>query len=376
MQAKNRIEITIIYGFRNREIERVRRSLNSLKEQSNHNFKVIFVDYGSEEKVSALVKQLVVQYNFCTYVYNETRGMPWNRAHALNTGIKMATSELVFTADIDLIFTENFVLRATKLAKANTVLFFPVVYLTKEIDFSNISRYTDLKVSDQNARGLALLNLQDLKKIRGFDEFYCFWGHEDNDLELRLRLLGCESVFLDTERLLYHQWHTPMRKTKQEIPKRWLTFQSDYLKYNQTVILRNSKDWGKLYDFKERPALINLYDQSTKWEEIDYKPEFLRYRLQKWFAQAKSSDSLVLQWQNPATEQYDKSSATKYASILQRMFDISRIPFSVKNSYSSLFPTISDVRDTFAYFIREHKLAISDFAEERTLKSIKMVVIK
>ena len=129
------MEVTIIYGFRNRDIERVKRSLDSLRDQTDQFFKVIFVDYGSEENVSVLVKDLIAQYNFCTYLYNETRGMPWNRAHALNSGIRIATTEYVFTADIDLIFTENFIAKTKKLAKQGTVAFFPVVYLTPKIDF-------------------------------------------------------------------------------------------------------------------------------------------------------------------------------------------------------------------------------------------------
>ena len=347
-----------------------------MRDQTDQFFKVIFVDYGSEENVSVLVKDLIAQYNFCTYLYNETRGMPWNRAHALNSGIRIATTEYVFTADIDLIFTENFIAKTKKLAKQGTVAFFPVVYLTPKIDFPAGIRNNDLKVSDQNARGLALINIHDLKEIRGFDEFYCFWGHEDNDLELRLRLSGCESIFHTAERLLFHQWHTTIKENRKEIPERWLTFQSDYLKYNQTIVLRNSDDWGRIYAMEQRPALRKLYDQHTKWEEIDCKPDFLRYRLQKWIAQAKPNDSLALQWQHPATEEYNKSNATKYARILQGLFEYCGIPFSIKNLYSALFPAKCDVRDAFAYFIREHKFAVGDFAMDSMFKSLRMVVIK
>jgi glycosyltransferase involved in cell wall biosynthesis len=40
--------VTIVYAFRNRDVLRVKASLDSLQQQTHSDFKVVFVDYGSE----------------------------------------------------------------------------------------------------------------------------------------------------------------------------------------------------------------------------------------------------------------------------------------------------------------------------------------
>ncbi len=44
--------ITILYPYRDRELSRLKRSLDSLSKQSQPDFKVLLVDYGSEFKKS------------------------------------------------------------------------------------------------------------------------------------------------------------------------------------------------------------------------------------------------------------------------------------------------------------------------------------
>ena len=59
--------ITIIYPYRNRELARIKRSLDSLQHQDNLDFKVLFVDYGSTIPFADSVKDLVLSYSFATY---------------------------------------------------------------------------------------------------------------------------------------------------------------------------------------------------------------------------------------------------------------------------------------------------------------------
>ena len=84
--------ITIIYPYRNREAERVKRSLNSLAQQINKEFKVVFVDYGSKKDIAVKIKDLVEKYAFCSYYYLHTELQPWNKSKALNYGISMVHS--------------------------------------------------------------------------------------------------------------------------------------------------------------------------------------------------------------------------------------------------------------------------------------------
>lgn len=373
---KNKMEISIIYGFRNRELERVQRSLNSLRDQSDQQFKVIFVDYGSDEKLSAALRTLLEQYPFCSYIYNETRGMPWNRAHALNTGIKLAETEYVFTSDVDVIFAPEFVHVAKELASQGKTVYFSIVYLTPGISYPAAINNMKLRVSDQHAQGLALVNRQQLEKIRGLDEFYLFWGHEDNDLDLRLKAAGSQSIFFSDERLLFHQWHATARESNKEIPEGWLSFQSDYLKYNQTNIIRNLTDWGRILSSDDRPAWKLLNGNHTIWEVTECKTPFLKYRLATWFAQANTGDALLLKWNNEQVKYYANSRATRYAKNLQNLFNFCNLPFSIRNAYSGLYPQASDASGAFIYFIAEHHGAIGDFAICSTYDSVKLVAIK
>jgi len=58
--------------------------------------------------------------------------------------------------------------------------------------------------------------LRELKAINGFDEFFHFWGAEDEDVHSRLLLNGLELLFYDSGVLLLHQWHQSYRKSEQK----------------------------------------------------------------------------------------------------------------------------------------------------------------
>jgi hypothetical protein len=80
--------ISIVIGFKDREISRVKNSLDSLSLQnSDINFEVIFVDYGSEEECSNQLLLLMHNFSFVKYVKVNSRGWFWNRSHALNIGV-------------------------------------------------------------------------------------------------------------------------------------------------------------------------------------------------------------------------------------------------------------------------------------------------
>mgnify|MGYP000592446892 CR=1 FL=1 len=96
--------ISIVYAFRNRDSNRVKASLFSLSEQSQQNFEVLFLDYGSEESYSLSVKEVVEQFPFTSYHYIAHQGLLWNKSKALNYGIKQAKGEYVFIADVDIVF--------------------------------------------------------------------------------------------------------------------------------------------------------------------------------------------------------------------------------------------------------------------------------
>ncbi len=216
------IVLHLIYPYRNRDIERIKKSLDSLKAQTNQSFKVWFVDYGSELVHANEVEELVVTYNFATYCYHYTQHQPWNKSKALNAVIKHFDKGYCFVADIDMIFSENFIEIALNLQKPNAAIYFKVGFLD-EAETKQNKDFKDYNISFEStteATGLTMFPVKPLRKLRGFDEFYHFWGSEDTDVHVRLKNAGYEVQFYDTEILMLHQWHKSYRsKEKNELTK-------------------------------------------------------------------------------------------------------------------------------------------------------------
>lgn len=214
--------LTLIYPYRNRELARIQKSLTSLKNQTVNTFTVRFVDYGSEPETATKVAALLAEFDFATYVYYPTHFQPWNKCKALNSVIKNITGGFCFVADVDMIFHSEFIERAISLQKPNTATFFQVGFLTEaetkaEKDFAE---YRISFTSTEEATGLTMFPTEALQSIKGFDEFYHFWGAEDTDMHVRLQNAGCTVTFYDAEVLMLHQWHQSYRnKETSEVTK-------------------------------------------------------------------------------------------------------------------------------------------------------------
>ena len=123
--------LTLIYPYRNREIERIRKSLNSLTNQTNKSFHVYFVDYGSDIETAKKTELLVQNFSFVKYQYYPTHFQPWNKSRALNSVIKKLNDGFCFVADVDMIFHPEFVERAISLQNNSTVTYFKVGFLSE-----------------------------------------------------------------------------------------------------------------------------------------------------------------------------------------------------------------------------------------------------
>jgi GT2 family glycosyltransferase len=201
--------ITIIYAYRNRELARVKASLDSLALQTNTNFEVCLVDYGSEINLANEMKELVMSYSFAQYFYLDTAKLLWNKSKALNFGIKKASNEYIFIADVDIIFSPDTVDFLIKNSKPTIVYLFRLNYFSKKESQKLYQSYKfeDLVVSHSgNVNGLVLASKTAFYKVNGFDEFFHFYGSEDVDLYERLSNAGFE-IAQHKESLFYHNWH-------------------------------------------------------------------------------------------------------------------------------------------------------------------------
>ncbi|AWK02992.1 glycosyl transferase [Flavobacterium crocinum] len=277
--------ITIIYPYRNRELNRITNSLNSLSTQSNKNFCVIFVDYGSDFDISESVQELLIGYNFVEYIHSFHNNQPWSRSKAINIGLRFTKTEYVFIADIDIIFHHNFIAHLFELKKENDNIYFQVGYLSEDESkkLKEFDNYNITSKSIPEGKGLSLFNLNCLLAIGGFDEFFHFWGAEDEDVHSRLIIAGFSPIFYNHEILLLHQWH----QTFESLEHQKLTIQLGFsdafnlnkkkLRFNQSynILKPNNENWGKLISEDDFKILNSHLDSIILLNKKDVVENFL-----------------------------------------------------------------------------------------------------
>lgn len=252
------MRVSIIVSFRDRDIERVKSSLDSLALQTCRQFELIFIDYGSEREHGEKVRLLVESYQFARYYYSNTQGMFWNRAHALNTGIHFAKGEILLFSDIDLIFQADFLARLTILSYEGKFFTFSCYYLPEGQSAIGLSE-KEIKGFKNHHVGLCAVKKESILLIRGFNEFYMLWGGEDDQLCRDLIEQGNDWIrFTVSDFSILHQWHPNHAPA---FPTPW------YLETIQTLYAEKEAEtalcFGKLMDKSDRPVMNALSDSNN-----------------------------------------------------------------------------------------------------------------
>jgi glycosyltransferase involved in cell wall biosynthesis len=202
-------QVSIVVANRNRDSNRIENFLNSLENQVVKNFEVVFVDYGSYENLLEEYQRLIIKYNFFCFISLKVGHLLWNKSKALNHGIKTATGNYIFIADIDLIFHPNTTALFQQIKIPDRFYLFNLGYLDEEESKKIVGDYEieDLKVNwFGKVNGMILTSKDNLIKVNGFDEFFHFYGAEDEDLFARLENAGVKREFCEKP-YFFHQWH-------------------------------------------------------------------------------------------------------------------------------------------------------------------------
>ena len=277
--------ITILYPYRDRELSRIKRSLDSLSEQSNKNFNVLFVDYGSEPELSKSVKELLSSYDFVKHIYSYHCNQPWSRAKAINIGLKQVETEYVFVSDIDMIFKRNFIEIVQQLKDPMVSVYFKVGFLS-QLESKKNQTFEDYEISffsKPSAQGLSLFPVEALKKVRGFDEFFHFWGAEDEDVHHRLAQAGYQISFYEEEILMLHRWHRTFRSLERDTLTKELQIkaisklneQYFFKNRDKKLVVVNSEIWGKSISKETYETLMNVRINSVILNNKEYIHHFL-----------------------------------------------------------------------------------------------------
>lgn len=348
------VKLSLVFGFKDRDSLRVRRCLNSLATQDIEDFEVIFVDYGSEPDCRKEIEPIVRSYSFARYVYCEMRGRPWNRAHALNIGVRLAQAELVVTTDIDLIFSEFSLKKMVDGYDRKVALHATCYYLPSDFDrWDNLfSRKSEYGKPNRYSLGLLMLLPKSVYlSLGGFDEFYQFWGAEDEDIENRLNKIGFETKFIDIDDFpLYHQWHpTHNHVTFSFMPLGyWSQAQFHFGRYAHILKRNELGGMGRLVEEQERPALLFL-DGVLEPRKKLFSSGNLERDLAATFVSLAAGECIELEtdWSKPG--HFIEKVAARLNRVLGR--------FGAYVDYSR-----NTAKEVFWSFIIQHPELIRDFA--------------
>lgn len=250
--------LSIVFGFRDRDVKRVERCLVSLSQQTFTDFEVLFVDYGSQSQTAQAVRKVVEQYDFAHYIYTETRGYAWNRSHALNIGGKQASGDYLMTTDVDMIYPPDFLDVFMAHAADNLEIHIAPHLLPENFsDWANTNSYRDkFETGTNSMRGACqMIASRVFHEMRGYDEYYRYYGVEDRDMSHRLRLMGIEEKWLNDKTAMFHQWHPSADyETRTIMPDTiWSAMQIHY-QVHLNDIVRNDSNWGQIHTRENRPV--------------------------------------------------------------------------------------------------------------------------
>ncbi len=256
--------LTIVMGYRDRDLDRVERCLRSLGRQTRTEFKAILVDYGSSVQNSINIRSLVEQFKFCDYAHSDTRGWPWNRSKALNIGIRLAETDFVLATDVDMMFNHDFIETIMEYQDGHSLIHCAPYWLPEGFsDWNYIDNYrSSFQKGDRAQRGgCQCAPRRFLLKTNGYDEALEYWGAEDDDLYQRLMKVGLREIWVDDQTAMYHQWHPVDRG---HTPHKYRDLKiTPYLENVDDLIVRNDANWGGIIGQGDRV----MFDVLPKFKE-------------------------------------------------------------------------------------------------------------
>jgi predicted glycosyltransferase involved in capsule biosynthesis len=376
-------KINVIVSYRNRDVKLAKNCFESFKKQVFKDFQVVLVDYGSSDEYRKKIEELANSYSFVKYVYSYDEGRVWNRSRAMNIGIRESDCEYLLFADIDIVYSSNYLeMLWNKRAVDKSILNY-VHYLRK--DFTRIDGIIEgtYQINQNDYESIAkvtgastFIKKSIIEEVGGYDEYYCFWGVEDRDLRNRLDKSGNKQEWLEVgESYLYHQWHEVVSVGKKNfLPDRWWDDMNIYFEINSDKIKRNGENWGKKTNKEERKVL------SSKTKEFIcdfvYKADFISKFVEEL---KKLSDRECLLIKIPKEVEIIHNKREDFVrkisnKLLKRFFPALQTVFKEKIVNEKDFQEQKDIKYVFWRLIINKKI-ISDYyiSEDDEYEYIKMM---
>lgn len=371
--------IDIIFCYKNKEIARVKNSLDSLLLQSVKSFRVVFIDYGSDDNFAFDAERLCKNYPFCNYYYINTKGQMWNRADALNHGFRLSTADFIFTSDIDMVYKKNFISFLHNLSNNELMAyFFAVGYLgkkqVKKIDVNELDKFK-YTLSKSYALGMMFASKKIIEQIDGYNSFYAIWGVEDNDIKKRIEVHNFKTTFIDNEVLMLHQYHPPSNTLNSNLPQGWKQYLKDYYHdfFNNQVEFNGLK---QIILPKKRPSLDVFNDKSIIAKQLQGRNLFIRHLLFNDIIISQPHSSFKYQIDLSTYPYPENSSSIKVIKLINAFFLRIKIPIKLSSSYNEQFLSKKEAYDEIYFFLKSMENTIEDYFLHDQDDRITLVVVK
>ncbi len=224
--------ITFLCPLRNRNIDYL---VQSFIHQTEKDFILMLVDYGSDENYTSQYKNFAKQYHFITYIeIPNVKQKFWNKSIVLNTSLPLIATENVIITDADLYFEKDFFKLLKQNFKEN--IFYLCIFRRllsdkdNELFLKNHKNYQYKIIKSEITPSIYAGNTSLFKEIGGYDTFFRIWGREDNEFHKAIQKKNIPIEIIDFENApIYHIWH-PLENL--DLPENWLQIIQEHEKQN------------------------------------------------------------------------------------------------------------------------------------------------
>jgi glycosyltransferase involved in cell wall biosynthesis len=256
--------LAVVVPVRDRAGERVRHCLASLNWQTGGApWQTLVVSHGSRPEIDDELAQLCADARATLIRVGDPR-QPWCKPHALNVGLQATDPAMAFVMplDVDMILAPNFVetVLATLRANPQRMVLCRSSDLPRQAKFPSgplpprafpgLHRGSRLR-GRHGCGGVQAAPRSFFFDVRGYDEDFTWWGHEDRDMLQRATLAGLEPVWIESNTAMLHQWHPKRHSSPAEAHLREqvaaaIRRNRELLDERATLVVRNPKAWGSL----------------------------------------------------------------------------------------------------------------------------------
>ncbi|NNM67401.1 MAG: glycosyltransferase [Spirochaetales bacterium] len=240
-------KLSFVVPYRDRDVSRIENLLNSIRMTTNFPFEFIVSDYGSQPAYAQRLLQSAEKSGY-RVARSEAQGLPWNRAQAINNGVRSSQAPLIVVVDADMEFADRSIEYLVSRIQKDEVWFFESLWPQSPRQDPRRG------LVGRSPGAFMMLGREWFERLQGMCEDFEFWGAEDTEWLGRLEGAGCRVQWLSHhDFLLFHTWHESDNSTV----RRPFTAVSEAVEIECRTVWKGyqKKDWGRCLTLAERPVL-------------------------------------------------------------------------------------------------------------------------